>query len=531
MRKILLPLTIIFHFALAQEAEVTNIQAAQRTDGSKIVDILFEITPDDVFEFFYVTIEVSFDNGDTFEEIEHASGDIPGCTAGINNVEWNFGWQYDGVNSNEVIYKIIASSTAILPYEGELPFEVISIPAGEFTFGEGDTIKTIDYDYEIMKYEVTNGEYAVFLMEALEQGSITISSSTGPFGIIHGPYIGGEYLEPMESVKYINLMHSKIRWTGEVFEVLEGFGNHPVTSVTWFGAVAFANHYSMELPSLEEWEKAARGMTGYDFPWGNDITDSNLNHGQVDSWYEMTTPVGSFNGDQIEHPNFSENTVGEPCVFDSYGDDHIGLLSCDLNCLWFDNTYTIGNYWCDNNLNCEEFVYDGGDCGDVEQTCEEMGLLSDCDGRCFPEHGFEMIMMNINDMGLCYDGTGMEWDPEWWFVNLNCEEYDYSFGMCGRDEGNNGHSGGRDGYDTVDSPSPYGLYDMAGNVEEFTSVIDEIYYNEVERLRYRVLTKGWGYSGSIENPFGYYTWRNLEVWNYGQIWEATVGFRCVRRID
>jgi len=39
----------------SQQTEVTNIQAAQRTDGSQIVDITYDITPDAVFTYFDVS--------------------------------------------------------------------------------------------------------------------------------------------------------------------------------------------------------------------------------------------------------------------------------------------------------------------------------------------------------------------------------------------------------------------------------------------------------------------------------------------
>ena len=54
MRKLLFPLAIIFQFAFAQEVEVTNIQVNQRTDGSKIVDITYDLSPDAIFEYFEV---------------------------------------------------------------------------------------------------------------------------------------------------------------------------------------------------------------------------------------------------------------------------------------------------------------------------------------------------------------------------------------------------------------------------------------------------------------------------------------------
>ena len=35
---------------------------------------------------------------------------------------------------------------------------------------------------------------------------------------------------------------------------------------------SFADYYNAVFPSLEEWEKAARGMTGNNLPFGDDIS-------------------------------------------------------------------------------------------------------------------------------------------------------------------------------------------------------------------------------------------------------------------
>ncbi len=62
------------------------------------------------------------------------------------------------------------------------------IPAGEYTYGEGDTIKTIDYDYQIMKYEVTNQQYVIYLEEAYTTRDIWIDG-----GDVVGYYEGDEH--------------------------------------------------------------------------------------------------------------------------------------------------------------------------------------------------------------------------------------------------------------------------------------------------------------------------------------------------
>ena len=171
MNRIIFILTLSA-FLFSQQAEVTNIQAAQRTDGSQIVDITYDLLEDAIFEFYQVTVEVSMDGGSTWVSMNHVSGDLGDIgIAGISKtLTWNYGQQFNETYSDQVKIRINAtSSTTIIDDSQEVPFEMIEIPAGDYTYGEGDTIKTIDYDYEIMKYPVTDYDFVIF-MQNLKRG-------------------------------------------------------------------------------------------------------------------------------------------------------------------------------------------------------------------------------------------------------------------------------------------------------------------------------------------------------------------------
>ena len=281
----------LFTFLFSQ-AEISNIQASQRTDGSQIVDITYDLIPDDYFEIFEVVVQVSLDNGNTFSSVLFLDGDVgAGIIPGDSKIiEWNIGSQYPNQYSDDLIIKIIATSTFTESY----PFNMVEIDTGFVGCNIGNEV---NYNYKIMERNVTYAQYAEFLIEMYNDGLIEISIDD-----IYGYYGGDQYL-PEGYYKFFDYWYgfydnsdSALSWNGTTFIVEEGRGNDPIWEVSWVGATAFAQHYGMRIPTVNERSKAEpyvnldynSGCCGDRLEWISDFTevlDPNICNGCCDDGF------------------------------------------------------------------------------------------------------------------------------------------------------------------------------------------------------------------------------------------------------
>jgi len=195
------------------------------------------------------------------------------------------------------------------------------VSAGRFLSGLTEEEKIIDYDYEIMTTEVTHGEYAKYLNEALSARKIKVKD-----GYVYGYYHGdtfhhGRHEEPINegSYKYYSLkgLKSRIKFQEGRFKVLKGYELFPVAYVTWMGANAYAKFYGWRLPTCMEWEKTARGSDGRSYPFIEEPTPKRANYYHSKDPFDVaneTTPVGFYNGKN--HGGFQ--TIDSPSPYGCY---------------------------------------------------------------------------------------------------------------------------------------------------------------------------------------------------------------------
>lgn len=195
-----------------------------------------------------------------------------------------------------VVAMLVISSCSEDSTETEIPVDEnwSRILSGEFTAGQDNEMQLIDYDYEIMKYNVTNEQFVGFLQGSHDAGDVWIEDSD-----VYGYYEGDDFNDAGNYSYYdLNDGDCRIFWDGSVFTIEDDYEYHPVVEVTWFGADAYAKYHDWRLPTREEWEKAARGTSGYDYPWGNEIDSLRANYlDSGDPWDNGTTPIGYYNGE------------------------------------------------------------------------------------------------------------------------------------------------------------------------------------------------------------------------------------------
>ena len=257
--------------------------------------------------------------------------------------------------------------------------ETVNIPAGTFTMGSATTEVNRESDetqfqvtlsaFIMSKYEITNAQYAIFL-------------NTKSIGN-DGKYVAGTY--PTQALIYASYGSKDwgLHYTGGAWVPAEGYENHPVINVTWYGATEFATYVGGRLPTEAEWEYASRSVTTTPFSTGNCLTNVQANYNWASPYSTCTNAITTYPG--------TTQTVG------SYSANAYGLYDMHGNVLeWCNDRY--GTYPTTSQtdptgaLSGSRFVRRGGGWDDDAQDCRSAYRTIGDPGDSGEDVGFRLVL-------------------------------------------------------------------------------------------------------------------------------------------
>jgi formylglycine-generating enzyme required for sulfatase activity len=235
----------------------------------------------------------------------------------------------------------------------DVPF-TLEIPAGEFIMGSDASGYKSERPqhtrhvsvYRIGKYPVTNAQYRRFVDDGgyTEKWNVCWTKAGWQWRQSNDISQPGYWNDP--------------KWN---------LDNHPVVGVSWYEAVAYCNWLAattgqaFRLPTEAEWEKAARGTDGREWPWGDDFKQGEANI--FGSGINQTSAVGLFARDRSPYGLLDgAGNVWEWCAtkwqnsYQDYADDND--LSGDSG------RVVRGGSWSDVQSDARVSYRDGGTPGD-----------------------------------------------------------------------------------------------------------------------------------------------------------------------
>jgi len=147
------------------------------------------------------------------------------------------------------------------------PSDMVPVPGGDYrlvAWSRPTDARVRLGDFLIDRYEVSNDDYKAFISAG---GYLKREYWTDPF-VENGRTLAWD--EAMDRLVDRSGLAGPREWSGQ--NVPDGRGDHPVTGITWYEAAAYARFRGKRLPTIFEWEKAARNggtsVVGSFMPWG-----------------------------------------------------------------------------------------------------------------------------------------------------------------------------------------------------------------------------------------------------------------------
>ena len=155
------------------------------------------------------------------------------------------------------------------PLRTKTPEGMVKVPKGPFLYGEERVREVIDHDYWIDTYPVTNEKYRAFILAD---------------GYVNQTYWSKEgWKWKTEHSITVPEYWNDTKWNK---------AGYPVVGVSYYEAEAYARWAGKRIPTEQEWEKAARGEDGREYPWGNEFDKNKCNSSEAG--LRDTTPVTQY---------------------------------------------------------------------------------------------------------------------------------------------------------------------------------------------------------------------------------------------
>lgn len=171
------------------------------------------------------------------------------------------------------------------------------VEAGEILGWLGDTRSVKEFVKVSKKEEEYNLSRGKITIRPFEIGKFPVTNSWFEEFVMAGGYKNGAYWSK-EGKKWLDKSEAEHPqyWNNRKWKC----PNSPVVGVTWYEAEAFTRWLTIELKDgyeyrlldENEWEAAAAGAEGREYPWGDEWDKNRCNNGEIG--INKTSPVGIF---------------------------------------------------------------------------------------------------------------------------------------------------------------------------------------------------------------------------------------------